>query len=132
MLGIYDRRRMRHGAVSIPIRSTPWGISAGFATTVANGARPVMDLFLLCIAMPKTEFIGTTAWFLFCLSLGRAPIYSFHGPFSGNSLPLNASMSPATAAAAATERWLFNHIPRKVLEGIAILLTAVAALALFR
>src|SRR5262249_51180304 len=52
-----------------------YGVSAGFATTVANAAGPVMNLYLLARRLPKQEFVATGAWFFFVVNLLKLPIY---------------------------------------------------------
>ena len=50
-----------------------YGASAGFATTVANAAGPVMNLYLLARRLPKHEFVATGAWFFFAVNLSSSP-----------------------------------------------------------
>src|SRR5258708_987547 len=46
MLGAYLWRRFRPDLASTGGHAAPYGITAGFATTVANAAGPVMNLYL--------------------------------------------------------------------------------------
>jgi uncharacterized membrane protein YfcA len=64
MLAVYFLTRWRPKALSDRY-SAPYGVTAGFATTVANAAGPVMNLYLLSKRLPKEEFLATGAWF-FC------------------------------------------------------------------
>ena len=75
-------RRRRRGGVDrqAPPRDRWWqaagyGVSAGFATTVANAAGPVMNLYLLARRLPKHDFVATGAWFFFVVNLVKLPIY---------------------------------------------------------
>ena len=52
-----------------------FGVIAGFATTVANAAGPVMNLYLLSMALPKEEFMGTGAWFFCIINLVKVPLF---------------------------------------------------------
>ncbi len=132
MLLIYVRRRIRPETFAIPGRTAPWGATAGFATTVANAAGPVMNLYLLSNHLPKERFLGTAASFYFVINVVKIPIYAWHGLFSRQSLGFDALLFPAAAAGAMTGRWVFDHIPQRVFEIIVLGFTAVATLLLFR
>jgi hypothetical protein len=89
MLGAHLWRRFRPGEPAADTaHSALYGITAGFATTVANAAGPVMNLYLLAKRLPKEEFIATGAWFFFVVNLAKVPIYWWHGLFSARSLLL--------------------------------------------
>ncbi len=109
-----------------------YGVSAGFSTTVANAAGPVMNLYLLSQRLPKEEFLATGAWFFFLVNLSKIPIYWWHGLFSARSLGFDLAIAPATVAGAVTGRWLVKRIPQKVFDALVLILTAAAALLLLR
>ena len=132
MLGVYLRRRAQPENSHIPAHPVPYGVTAGFATTVANAASPVMNLYLLSKRLPKEEFIATGAWFFFVINLAKVPIYAWHGLFSTHSLAFNALMVPAVVAGAVTGRRLVDHIPQRLFEILVVALTAVSTLLLFR
>lgn len=130
MLAVYLRGRLRpETAVALP-HASPYGIAAGFSTTVANAAGAVMNLYLLSMRLPKHEFIATAAWFFFVINLAKIPIYQFHGLFSRVSLLFDTAMIPATIAGALTGRWIFAHIPQRAFEIVVLSLTLAATLAL--
>lgn len=131
MLLIYLRRRYQK-ADEVEAHPIPYGISAGFATTVANAAGPVMNLYLLSKRLPKEEFLATGAWFFFFINLTKVPVFWYHGLFSAKSLMFGAAVAPAVFAGALTGRWLVRHLPPAVFEWMVIGLTGVAAILLFR
>ncbi|MBI1785992.1 MAG: sulfite exporter TauE/SafE family protein [Acidobacteria bacterium] len=131
MLAAHLRRRLRPEA-GVSGHAAPYGIAAGFATTVANAAGPVMILYLLSKRLPKEEFVATGAWFFFFVNLSKIPIYTWHGLFSGRSLAFDALLVPAVLAGALTGRSLLHAIPARVFETLVIGLTAVSTLLLFR
>ena len=112
--------------------SAPYGIGAGFATTVANAAGPVMNLYLLSRQLPKEEFVATGAWFFFFVNLAKVPIYAYHHLFSRESLVFGAAMVPAVLAGALTGRWLLHRMPPQLFETMVIVLTAVSTVLLFK
>jgi uncharacterized membrane protein YfcA len=132
MLGAYLRRRLRPDTFGVPPHGAPYGVAAGFSTTVANAAGPVMNLYLLSRRLPKEEFIATGAWFFFIINLTKIPIYWWHGLFSVPSLTFDLYMLPAVATGALTGRWIVRHISPRVFEWTVIVLTAVSTLLLFR
>ena len=112
--------------------AAPYGISAGFATTVANAAGPVMNLYLLSRRLPKEEFVATGAWFFFFVNIAKVPIYAYHRLFSKESLVFGVVMIPAVLVGALTGRWLLHRMPPQLFEGLVIGLTALSTVLLFR
>ena len=132
MLAAYLRRRFRAGAAPVAPHPAAYGVAAGFATTVANAAGPVMNLYLLSKRLPKEEFIATGAWFFFLVNLTKVPIYAWHGLFSAGSLIFDAMMAPAIVAGAVAGRWIVGRIPPRLFEFLVVAMTAVSTLLLFR
>lgn len=132
MLGAHIRRQMRPDTWATGGHPVVYGVAAGFSTTVANAAGPVMNLYLLSKRLPKEEFIATGAWFFFVVNASKIPIYLGHGLFSARSLAFDAAVAPAAVAGAVTGRWLFRHIPQKLFDGMVVVLTGVAAVLLLR
>ncbi|MDX2151027.1 MAG: sulfite exporter TauE/SafE family protein [Bryobacteraceae bacterium] len=130
MLAVYLYRRWA-ATVHVPSHPVPYGMAAGFATTVANAAGPVMNLYLLGKRLQKEEFIATGAWFFFLINLSKLPIYAWHGLLSARSLTFDALMVPAVIAGAVTGRRLVDHIPARLFEILVVILTAVSTLFLF-
>ncbi|MGY4689980.1 sulfite exporter TauE/SafE family protein [Salibacterium sp. K-3] len=95
MMIVIQLSRERWGAAwaeNIP-RST-WfiavmGTLAGFTTMIGNASGPVMAIFLLAIALPKQEFIGTGAWFFISVNLIKVPMYAALGLITTASLTFN-------------------------------------------
>lgn len=130
MLGVYLWRRFRQDAIAA--HTVPYGIAAGFATTVANAAGPVMSLYLLSKKLPKEEFVATGAWFFFIINLTKVPIYLYHGSIGSKSLIFDALMIPAVLGGALTGKWVIHRIPPKVFEAMVIALTVISTVLLFR
>jgi uncharacterized membrane protein YfcA len=131
MLCLYLWRRYTSDQIPTA-HPVPYGIAAGFSTTVANAAGPVMSLYLLSKRLPKEEFVATGAWFFFFINLGKLPIYAWQGLISTASLQFGAVTAPAVFAGAMAGRWLIHRIPTKVFESSVILLTALSTILLLR
>jgi hypothetical protein len=131
MLALYLWRKAR-GTLQVTPHPALYGTTAGFATTVANAAGPVMNLYLLSRRLPKEEFIATGAWFFFLINLTKVPIYWWHGLFSRQSLAFDLLMVPAVFAGAMSGRKLVDHIPARAFETSVMVLTVISTLLLFR
>jgi uncharacterized membrane protein YfcA len=111
-------------------RAALFGVTAGFATTLANAAGPVMNLYLLSQALQKDEFMGTGAWFFFIINLSKIPIYLVQRPpwIDLASLRLDIFLAGPVLVGALTGRWLYAHIPQRAFEWAVLGLTAAAAI----
>lgn len=129
MLALQVIRRGKRDAA--PARSAPYGVTAGFATTVANAAGPAMSLYLLSRRLPKEKFVATGAWFFFVVNLTKAPIYAAHGLFSATSLLFGGLMMPAVVAGAITGPRVVARVSQRVFESAVILLAAASTVLMF-
>ena len=111
--------------------SAPYGVLAGFATTVANAAGPVMNVYLLSKRLPKEEFVAAGAWFFFLINLTKLPIYRWRGMITGRSLLFDVCMLPAVALGAVMGRKLVRHLAQTTFETVVLALTAAATLLMF-
>ena len=109
-----------------------YGVTAGFATTVANAAGPVMSLYLLGKRLPKEEFVATGAWFFFVINLTKLPIYGWNGLLTRNGLAFDLAMVPAVVVGAVAGRKIVDLLSPKLFETLVLGLTALATLFLFR
>ncbi len=131
MLCLYLWRRYR-SEVLPAANPMLYGVAAGFATTVANAAGPVMSLYLLSKRLPKEEFVATGAWFFFFINLVKLPIYVWQDLITATGLWFGAALFPAVLTGALAGRWLVGRIPADVFEGSVIVLTAISTLLLLR
>jgi uncharacterized membrane protein YfcA len=111
--------------------SASYGVLAGFATTVANAAGPVMNVYLLSKRLPKEEFVAAGAWFFFLINLVKLPIYRWRGMITGRSLLFDACMVPAVALGAVLGRKLVRRLAQTTFESVVLALTAAATLLMF-
>ena len=109
-----------------------FGIATGFATTIANAAGPVMNMYLLSRRLSKEQFVATGAWFFLVVNLAKVPIYSGYHLFSRSSLMFDALMVPAVICGNFLGLWLIRRIPQRVFETLIIALTAISSVFLFR
>jgi uncharacterized protein len=131
MLAAYVVRRHFPNALGAGGHAAPYGVTAGFATTVANAAGPVMNLYLLSKNLKREEFIATGAWFFFIINLTKVPIYTFHGLIGARSLAFDAALIPIILLGAATGRWLVSRMSDRVFEVLVVALTTASTALLF-
>ena len=128
MVGLSVLRTRR----AAPAGENAWvyGIPAGFATTVANAAGPVMNLYLLAQRLAKEEFIATAAWFFFVVNVSKIPIYTAYGLFTRESLTFNLVMAPMVVMGSVAGVWLVRRISQRFFNTLIRILTLAAAVAL--
>lgn len=126
--------RGRHPDRPVPsgrAHTAGYGVTAGFATTIANAAGPVSNLYLLSQRLPKEEFIATGAWLFLVINLVKVPIYVHRGMITPASLALDACLVPAVVAGTFLGLWLFRVVSPRSFERWVFILALVAALLLF-
>jgi len=106
------------------------GLLAGVTTMLANAAGPIMALYFLAIALPKFEFVGTSAWFFLIVNVFKVPFSYQLGLIHGMTLLLNLVLVPAIVAGLFIGRWLVTRIPQKLFDSLLLAFAALAALRL--
>jgi len=131
MLLVYIARK-RKPQDAVAGRAWFYGIFAGFASTIANAAGPVMSMYLLSRKLPKQQFVATGAWFFFVINIAKIPIYSWHRLFSPESLVFDVFMVPAVICGAFLGLWIVHRVPQRVFDIMIVALTGISAVVLFR
>jgi uncharacterized membrane protein YfcA len=130
-LHVWRRWRGTDEVRARPLLAGVLGVVAGFATTVANAAGPAINLYLLSMALPKSEFMGTGAWFFFVINLVKVPLFVYlGGRITGATLLLDAIAVPAVIVGALCGRSLFARIPQRLFEVVVLVVATVATVAM--
>ncbi len=129
-----SRAKLQEAAAPNWRRAAFYGIVAGFATMVANAAGPVMSLYLLSMALPKDEFMGTGAWFFLLINCIKVPFYLGLSPpiINHASLILDASVLPAVWLGAFGGRWIYARMPQQIFDRVVVAMTVLSALVYLR
>lgn len=106
------------------------GLLAGATTMLANAAGPVFAIYCLAVALPKFEFVGTSAWFFLIINAFKVPFSVALGLIHGQTLLFNLALTPAILAGLLGGRWLIRRVPQQVFDGLLLTFAAVAALRL--
>lgn len=108
------------------------GIIGGFASMIGNLAGPILALYLLAMRFPKKEFIGTGAWFFFSINIFKVPFHIFlWETITLNSFFFDVLLIPSIALGAWLGVRIIHKISETVFRYIVIVVTAIAAVAMF-
>lgn len=108
-----------------------YGGGAGVATTVANAAGPIMNVYLLSRNLPRQEFVATGAWFFLIVNTTKIPVYLWQGLISRQSLLVDVALIPPTIAGALLGRKVLAAMPERVFVASVIVLSIIATIVLF-
>lgn len=89
---------------------------AGVATTIANAAGPVFQLYFLAKRLPKMELIGIGARFFLLINLIKLPFMGGLSYTTGESLLLNLKLVPMILLGVFLGRHLLQLISQRVFE----------------
>ncbi len=106
------------------------GFVAGVTTMLANAAGPVMALYLLAVALPRHEFVGTAAWFFLIINVIKVPFSAQLGLISPSTLAINGILLPAIAAGLLLGKCIIHRIPQKAFELLILGFAVIASLRL--
>ena len=106
------------------------GFAAGVTTMLANAAGPVMALYLLAVALPKNEFVGTGAWFFLLINLLKIPFSAQLGLITRDTLLFNLVLVPVILAGLLAGRRVVARLPQKAFDLLVLAFAVVAALKL--
>ncbi|RSL33342.1 sulfite exporter TauE/SafE family protein [Salibacterium salarium] len=135
MIGVQFSRERSGAKWMEAIPQSKWfvgvmGILAGFTTMIGNAAGPIMAIFLLAIALPKQEFIGTGAWFFLSVNLIKVPLYVGLGLITFESITFNLWLVPAILIGTYIGIKTLPYIPQKIFNIIILLLAVFGGLRL--
>jgi uncharacterized membrane protein YfcA len=106
------------------------GLLAGATTMLANAAGPIFAIYCLAVALPKREFVGTSAWFFLIVNAFKVPFSVALGLIHGQTLVFNLVLAPIIFAGLLAGRWIVNRVPQRVFDVLLLSFAAVAALRL--
>lgn len=106
------------------------GITAGFTSTIAHAAGPVVSLYMYSRAMNKTLFVGTTAWTFTCINLTKLPFYTWIGLVDTQVLGFDLYLVPLIPLGSWLGHWMHHRVPEKGFNRVIMVLTLVAGVQL--
>lgn len=106
------------------------GILAGFATMIGNVAGAVMSVYLLAKRLPKSEFVGTGAWFFLFVNVIKVPFYVHLDMITVKSLSFDALALPAVLLGTFIGIKVLPRIPQQLFKWIILSLGTIGAIRL--
>jgi uncharacterized membrane protein YfcA len=110
--------------------SLAMGILVGMTTMMANAAGPIFAIYLLSLAVPKMEFVGTGAWFFLLLNVLKVPFSYQMGLIDLSTLNINLVLFPLIPVGLWIGKSIVGRIPQKTFNTIILIFTAIAAIRL--
>lgn len=106
------------------------GLLAGVTTMLANAAGPVIALYLLAVALPKWELIGTSAWLFLVLNVMKLPLSFGLDLISTSTLIVGGMLAPIIPLGILLGRFLVTRVPQFWFNVILLAFTVFAAIRL--
>lgn len=106
------------------------GIFGGFTTMIGNAAGGIMAIYLFVKGLPKSEFVGTGAWFFMFVNLIKVPFYIQLGLITTTSFTLNLIMLPVILAGALIGVKVLPNIPQKTFQMLVLGFAALGGIRL--
>ncbi len=112
------RATFRHGCIA--------GGSAGFCSTLAHAAGPVIAMYMLPQQMPKGQFVASTALFFWIGNQLKLVPYFAEGMINTATLGAGLVLLPAIAAGAGLGLLLHNRVNQKQFTAVVYVMLALA------
>lgn len=106
------------------------GIFAGFSSTIAHAAGPIVSLFVFSQDLGKTMFVGTVAWAFTLINLTKLPFYIAVDLVDFSVLRFDLFLVPLIPMGSYLGKWMHCRVSEKVFNRIIMVLTSVAGVQL--
>ncbi|MCL2305550.1 MAG: sulfite exporter TauE/SafE family protein [Planctomycetaceae bacterium] len=125
------RKRMQWNSVPHhPAFAWFMGGATGFTTLVGNAAGPVMSIYMAAQNLSKDKFMGTWAWFFFCMNWSKVPfmcglIFPDLKMITLETLWFDLQLIPAIVVGAVLGKRVYALIPEKYFAKLVLLLNVI-------
>jgi len=106
------------------------GVTAGFTSTIAHAAGPIVSLYLFAQHMGKTMFVGTVAWTFTLINLTKLPFYVGLGLIRQQELLLGLCVVPLIPLGSFLGHWMHHRVSETRFNRVIMVLTIIAAIQL--
>jgi hypothetical protein len=115
----------------LPFRPVLWqgsavGALAGFTSTLAHGAGPIVTMYMLPQNLAKEKFVASTVLYYWIGNLIKLPPYYWLGMLDGRVFLLSLTLVPAVGAGVALGIFLHKRVGQKQFTGAVYVLLALA------
>ncbi len=106
------------------------GVAAGFTSTIAHAAGPIVSLYIFSQGLGKTLFVGTVAWTFTLINLTKLPFYCAVGLVDYGVLRFDILLVPLIPIGSYMGKWMHTRISERAFNRVIMVLTLVAGLEL--
>jgi uncharacterized membrane protein YfcA len=112
--------------------STAWAVGsvAGFTSTIAHAAGPIVSLYMFAQGMGKSLFVGTTAWAFMLINLSKLPTYVAVGLIRKEILVFDLYLLWLIPIGSYLGKWMHDRISERVFNRVIMVLVLVAGIQL--
>lgn len=115
-----------------PGRKSAWtaGVSAGFCSTIAHAAGPLVSLYMFSHGMGKTLFVGTVAWTFTLINLTKLPFYVAVDLIGGKVLLFAVTLVWLIPLGSFLGKWMHDRVSERLFNWVLFVLVSLASLQL--
>jgi hypothetical protein len=106
------------------------GVSAGFTSTIAHAAGPIVSLYMFSQGLGKSLFTGTVAWTFTLINLTKLPFYLGTGLIQTDVLRFDLYLIPLIPVGSYLGHWMHHRVSEKLFNRIILVLTLLAGIQL--
>ncbi len=106
------------------------GVTAGFCSTIAHAAGPIVSLYLFTQNLGKTLFVGTVAWTFTLINLTKLPFYVYVGLIERSVLLFGLWVVWLIPVGSYLGHWMHHRVSERRFNRVILVLTVLAAIQL--
>lgn len=106
------------------------GVAAGFTSTIAHAAGPIVSLFLFSQNLGKSLFVGTVAWTFTLINLTKLPFYIGVGLIRRDVLLFDLCLIWLIPIGSFLGKWMHQRVSESVFNRVILVLTFIAGIQL--
>lgn len=106
------------------------GVAAGFTSTIAHAAGPIVSLYMFAQGMGKTLFVGTVAWTFTLINLTKLPFYIGVGLVDFGVLKFDLLLIPLIPVGSYLGHWMHHRVSERLFNRVIMVLTLVTGIQL--
>jgi uncharacterized membrane protein YfcA len=126
------RRRQTSGFAPGRAGGWFWGAVSGFTSFTAHAGGPPVNVYLLPLGLPKTQYQATTVGFFLLVNYVKLVPYTALGLFTAQNLATSAVLFPVAVAGILAGIWLHNRVPSGLFYSACYVFLALTGMKLVR
>jgi len=106
------------------------GAAAGFCSTIAHAAGPIVGLYVFAQGLGKTVFVGTVAWIFTLINLTKLPFYCGVGLIRTDVLLFDLVLVPLIPIGSFLGKWMHHRVSESLFNRTILVLTLISGIQL--